>query len=131
MINRNNKYHKYKHISSSLKFRTTQIPSIPYETISSNERPIVFLIKVTRSRYRNKVVSGRLVSKYPLTLDERIKEARKKLAKMSMAKKWELVRKGYGMWEDYPEDWLERLREGTLFFNHMRETSDINYVLSS
>ena len=131
MFNKNNKYHKYKHVSSSSKFSMTQIPSIPYETISPNERPIVFLIKVTRSRYRNKVVSGRLIGKYPLTLDERIREAREKLKKMSMDKRWKLIEESYGMWEDYPEDWLERLREGTLFFNDMGESSDINYVLSS
>ena len=130
-MNRNNIYHKYKNFSYSPRYHVARAPGTPYETISPNERRIVFVMRAYRSRYVNKVISGRLVGKYPLTLDDRIKEARKKLARMSVAKKWQLVEKSYGMWKDYTEDWLERIRKGTWSNDYLSDTSETSHALSS
>jgi hypothetical protein len=79
-------------------------------------------VKSRRTSSERKVivveVPNILVDKYPLSLEERVKKVREKLSKMTKAEKWKLVEQSFGMWEDYPEDWLDKLREGTLNFEY-------------
>lgn len=74
---------------------------------------------------------NQLVSKYPLTLDQKVEEIKKRLSEMSHAEKWEIVRESFGMWEDYPKDWLDNIRSGNLRFNHMVDTSNKSDVIFS
>jgi hypothetical protein len=76
------------------------------------------------------VPSG-LVGKYPLTLDERINEVKKKLSKMSRVEKWKLVEESFGMWEDYPQDWLDKIRKGILSNNYKMDSSNRPYAIFS
>lgn len=65
-----------------------------------------------------------LVGKYPLSLDERVEQVKEMLSKMSRAEKWKLVEESFGMWEDYPQDWLDKLREGNLTFHYQIDSSN-------
>jgi hypothetical protein len=73
-----------------------------------------------------------LVGIYPLTLNERIKKAKDELNKMSRTEKWKLVEESFGMWENYPPDWLEKLKKGNLSLINMIDSSNRPfYVISS
>jgi len=91
------------------------------------------LPKLISSQRETKVVevASRLVGKYPLTLDERIKEVKEKLSKMSQADKWKLIKESFGMWENYPQDWIEKLRKGILNIDHMIDSNNRSYVIFS
>jgi hypothetical protein len=92
----------------------------PFQRLSSERNVIV--VKVP----------SRLVAKYPLTLDERIEEAKDKLHRMSRAEKWKLVKESFGMWENYPQDWLDKLRTGNnLPLVNMVDSSNRPYVIFS
>lgn len=130
-MNINNRYNKYRNLRSSDNFQVIAGIARFYETDSSNEKAFIIIISPPKSRYSSKLISGRLVDKYPLSLDDRVKEARKKLAKMTKAQKWKLIEESFGMWKDYPEDWLERVREGTWIYNYTRDTNESNYFVYS
>ena len=130
-MNNNNKFYKYRNLRPSDKFHVIAGAFRLHETDSSNEKAFVIVISPPKSRYSSKIISGRLVDKYPLSLDDRVKEARKKLAKMTKAQKWKLIEESFGMWKDYPEDWLERIREGTWIYNYTRDTNESNYFVYS
>jgi len=76
-------------------------------------------------------VPSALVGKYPLTLDERINEVKEKLSKMSRVEKWKLVEESFGMWEDYPQDWLDKIRKGILSNNYKMDSSNRPYAIFS
>ncbi len=102
-----------------LRKRVAKVPnSLPRSISSERETKVV------------KVPSG-LVGKYPLTLDERIKEVKDKLSKMSRDDKWKLVKESFGMWENYPQDWIEKLRKGILNIDHMIDSNNRPYVIFS
>lgn len=69
-------------------------------------------------------VPSRLVGIYPLSLDERIEKAKDKLCRMSRAEKWKLVKESFGMWENYPVDWLDELRKGNFVLLNMIDNSN-------
>jgi len=126
-MNKNNKSHKYRSIYPFLDPFLAVVR--PYETDSSNETVFFFIGSPPKSRYTNKTISGRLVGKYPLSLDDKVKEAQKKLAKMSKAQKWKLIEESFGMWKDYPQNWLERIREGTWIYDYARDTNESEYFV--
>jgi len=130
-MNINNRFNKYRNLRPSDNFQVIAEVARFYETDSSNGKEFIIIISPPKSRYSSKVISGRLVDKYPLSLDDRVKEARKKLAKMTKAQKWKLIEESFGMWKDYPEDWLERVREGTWIYNYTRDTNESNYFVYS
>jgi len=92
-----------------------------------------YLPRLISSQRETKVIEvpSRLVGKYPLTLDERIKEVKKILSKMSKNDKWKLVKESFGMWENYPQDWIEKLRKGILKIDHMIDSNNRSYVIFS
>jgi len=130
-MNRSNRFNKYRNLRPSDNFQVIAGITHFYETDSSNEKAFIVIISPPKSRYSSKVISGRLVDKYPFSLDDKVKEARKKLARMSKAQKWKLIEESFGMWKDYPEDWLERIREGKWIYNHARDTNESNYFVCS
>ena len=46
--------------------------------------------------------------------EDKIKKMIRELSNMTSAEKWELIEKSFGMWSDYPDDWLGNLRSGNL-----------------
>ena len=44
--------------------------------------------------------------------EDKINEIDAELAMLSQPEKWKLVEESFGMWADYPADWLDRLRSG-------------------
>jgi hypothetical protein len=128
-MHKNNIYLRERHLATWPSFRIATV-EIPLRNDAVRTRKFTIIIAGNTGKYRNRVVSGRLVGNYPLSLDERIAEARKKLEKMSIAEKWELVEKGFGMWKDYSEDWLKELRAGN--FSHddyIKDGAYTDYVL--
>lgn len=128
-MNKNNIYKKYKHFYTSAKYRFNTMSNGTFY-ILSNKDSLFVIIHSSVWRYATEVISGRLIGKYPLSLEERIEEARKKLSKMNKADKWKLVHKSFGMWEDYPEDWLERVRKGTWVHDYIRDTNESDNFFS-
>ena len=123
-----NTFRDYIYANLSPAYRLSKISVNPRQVTSGSRKIVVVVASAVKSVIR--VVSGRLLGKYPLTFDDRIKEAQMELAKMSVAEKWELVKKSYGMWEDYPEDWLERIRKGTFTPNRYIASTDTKKCLT-
>lgn len=118
---------------ANTKFQNWYDTSLRHHRVSSRTiapRPRV-IAPPKKQYFANEAITAPWFENYPMTLDDRIKRARERLEKMSKAEKWELIRKSYGMWEDYPEDWLEKLRSGSLEFETMRATSESEDVFFS
>ena len=105
-----------------------------YRGTTTNVVPLIkkceptFKIVQIQTPVKFKKLQVKPITNFPLTFEERMKLAKQKLAKMSDEEKWKLIEESYGMWENYPEDWLKKMREGTLPVIHSMR-SDIRYVL--
>lgn len=91
------------------------------------------VIKTTRKIVpKFKFYSGKIsiIAQYPLSFEKRIKAARTKIIRMNDEEKWQLIEESYGMWEGYPEDWLTRMREGTLDYRYSTESQITIHAIS-
>jgi len=55
-----------------------------------------------------------ILSLSELSLEEKIAWIEKEIKGMTEEERWGLIMESFGMWEDYPEDWLERMRRGEI-----------------
>lgn len=72
----------------------------------------------------------RIIAQYPLSFENRVKTARAKIKRMNDEEKWQLIEESYGMWEGYPENWLTRMREGTLDYRYSTESQITIHAIS-
>lgn len=63
-------------------------------------------------------------------LEEKVDLIKDKVSKMSLKEKWEIVEKSFGMWSDYPDNWLSELRAGNLA-SFEGESSETEYEIFS
>lgn len=104
---------------------------------STSQIPITIdlptVIKATRKIIpKFKFYSGKIsvIAQYPLSFEKRVKAARAKIKRMNGEEKWQLIEESFGMWEDYPENWLTRMREGTLDYRYSTESQITIHAIS-
>lgn len=97
---------KYEHFKGVVFIVSVQIDSVIYR-FNFCDRPIMSFCK-------SDMASPEVLDYYPLSMDDKIKKMTGELSNMTSAEKWELIEKSFGMWSDYPDDWLDNLRSGNL-----------------
>ena len=81
-------------------------------------------------KFRHVTEKIRILDQYPLPFDERVKRIKAEVKMLGKEERWDLIMESFGMWEDYPEDWLERVREGASFYQESTESLSITYAIS-
>lgn len=71
---------------------------------------------------------ARSIGHVPLSFEDKLKIAKKKLNRMSVNRKKKLAKETRGIWMHYPDDWLERIREG-YFESPYTITTNSDYVI--
>jgi len=84
----------------------------------------------TKSETNHQIEMTIYISHFPLTFEEQVIEAENKLKKMTLTQRKKLAKKACGAWENYPDDWFNKIIEGILSSPY-DITTESDYVLSS